>query len=124
MNSNTKLNVEIAITSSDHAKGLQNRHALDDDKGMLFVFPDERVRSFWMRSTPLKLSIAYCSANGNIVDIKNMLPFDETPVVSSGMAKYAIETNEGWFEENNVGVGDRMVWQHNTVTFSRSSKNG
>jgi len=122
--SNVELKVEVAVTSSDHAKGLQNRYALGEDEGMLFVFPDERTRSFWMRSTPLRLSIAYCSATGHIIDVKDMNPFDESPVVSSGMAKYAIETNKGWFDKNNIGIGDQIVWKNDTVLFKKVGKNG
>jgi len=122
--SDVKLKVEVAVTSSDHARGLQNRYTLGENEGMLFVFPDERTRSFWMRSTPLQLSIAYCSANGQIIDVKDMNPFDDSPVVSNGMAKYAIEANKGWFDKNGISIGDQIAWQHDTVLFKKVGKNG
>ena len=44
------------------------------DDGMLFVYPDEAQRSFWMKNTILPLSIAFVSQSGSIVHIADMEP--------------------------------------------------
>jgi len=97
---------EIADCNRTRRTGLMNRTALGKDTGMLFVFPKSRQRSFWMKETYLPLSIAYLDANGAIVNIEKMMPLDHTSINSRGPAKYALEMNEGWFESNNVHVGD------------------
>jgi uncharacterized protein len=76
---------------------------------MLFVFPDEEVRSFWMRNTLIPLSIAYIDSEGRIVDIQDMKPLDdeEPHYVSAEPARYALEVNKGFFDERGVEVGDR-----------------
>ena len=40
--------VEIADTPESRRQGLMFRDELGPDEGMLFVFPNSRIRSFWM----------------------------------------------------------------------------
>jgi uncharacterized membrane protein (UPF0127 family) len=82
-----------------------NRPTLAPDAGMLFVYPDERPRSFWMKDTSLPLSIAYLDAQGRIVRIADLTPFDTSPVPSGRPAMYALEVNKGWFTRHGVDVG-------------------
>jgi uncharacterized membrane protein (UPF0127 family) len=83
------------------------RTELDENAGMLFVFDREAPRSFWMRNTLIPLSIAYIASDGRIVDIQDMQPLDEAPHPSAAPAQYALEVNQGFFEDNGVEVGDR-----------------
>ena len=83
------------------------RTELAENAGMLFVFDREAPRSFWMRNTLIPLSIAYITADGRIVDIQDMQPLDETSHPSAEPAQYALEVNQGFFEERGVKVGDK-----------------
>ena len=105
----TPVEVEIADTDETRQTGLMNRRELGENQGMLFVFPDSRIRSFWMKNTPLPLSIAYLDEEGLIIDIKDMNPLDTSPVKSSGPARYALEMNRGAFQRLGVAAGDRIV---------------
>jgi uncharacterized protein len=100
--------VEIADGPFEQERGLMHRTALGEDRGMLFVYPDERPLSFWMKNTLIPLSIAYIDSEGRITDILNMKPLDDRPphYVSSEFVQYALEVNEGFFEERGVKVGD------------------
>ena len=64
----------------ERALGLMGRAAMGADDGMLFVYPDEAQRSFWMKNTILPLSIAFVSQSGSIVHIADMEPLSERPV--------------------------------------------
>jgi uncharacterized protein len=97
---------EIADCDKARRVGLMNRSALGENTGMLFIFPESRQRSFWMKETYLPLSIAYLESSGTIVNIEKMTPLDQTSIHSQGPAKYALEMNEGWFKVNNIHVGD------------------
>ena len=103
--------VEIADNLLEQARGLMDRKALQEDRGMLFVYPSERPLSFWMRNTLIPLSIAYIDAQGRITDILDMKPLDDRPphYVSSEPVQYALEVNRGFFDERGVKVGDRVV---------------
>lgn len=105
-----EVRVEIADTDAERARGLMGRTELAEDRGMLFVFEDEQIRSFWMRDTLIPLSIAFMDSGGRIVDIQDMKPLDDEPpnYVSAEPAQYALEVNQGFFEERGVEVGDRV----------------
>ena len=99
---------EIADTQAEQQRGLMERTELAEDAGMLFVFPREAPRSFWMRNTLIPLSIAYIDSDGRIVDIKDMQPLDETSVPSAEPAQYALEVNQGFFEARGIEVGNTL----------------
>ena len=101
-----EVQVEIADEEAEQKRGLMERTALAEDAGMLFVFPGERPLSFWMKDTLIPLSIAYIDSDGGIVDIQDMAPLDETSHPSAAPAQYALEVNQGFFEERGVQVGD------------------
>jgi uncharacterized protein len=104
-----RVRVEIADNASEHARGLMYRTALAEDRGMLFIFEAEQKLSFWMKNTLIPLSIAFIDSEGRIVDIQDMKPLDDDPpsYVSAKPAQYALEINQGFFEERGVEVGDR-----------------
>ena len=60
------VSVEIADTRALRERGLMNRDSLPADYGMLFVYPDELIRSFWMRNTVIPLDIAFFAADGTL----------------------------------------------------------
>lgn len=105
-----EVRVEVADDAAERAQGLMNRTELAENRGMLFVFEAEQELSFWMRNTLLPLSIAYIDAEGRIVDIQQMEPLDDEPphYVSAEPARYALEVNQGFFEERGVEVGDSV----------------
>lgn len=106
---NQRITAEIAVTARDRSHGLMHRESMPDDHGMLFVFPEERILTFWMKDTPLPLSIAFADAGGRIVRIEDMEP-NSRDVVSSGVpARYALEMNRGWFERHGVYPGDAIA---------------
>jgi hypothetical protein len=75
---------------------------------MLFVFPDEVIRSFWMEDTHIPLDIAYVDASFHIIDIQQMEALSTDPHPSAGPAMYALEVPLGWFAEHGVEVGDTI----------------
>ena len=75
---------------------------------MLFVYSRPQTLSFWMRNTEIPLDIAYISQDGVIVDIQQMDPHTQEQHPSREPAMYALEMNQGWFEEHGVTVGDRV----------------
>jgi uncharacterized membrane protein (UPF0127 family) len=101
--------VEIAELQKERERGLMGRKDLGPDQGMLFMYRDERPRSFWMKDTPLPLSIAYADRKGTIVKILDMEPYSEAHYQSIYPAMYALEMKQGWFQQNDVVPGDRLT---------------
>jgi uncharacterized protein len=102
--------VEVADDLVEQAKGLMDRTTLGENRGMLFVYPEERELSFWMKNTLIPLSIAFIDSERRIIDIQDMKPLDDEPpsYVSAEPAQYALEVNQGFFEEQGVKAGDRV----------------
>jgi hypothetical protein len=101
------LTIELATTPAARACGLSLRDSLPANRGMLFVYAEPEILTFWMKNTRMPLSIAFIDEAGRVVGIQKMNPFPTTTVYASPVpALYALEVNQGWFEENGVGVGD------------------
>ena len=79
---------------------------------MLFIFPQPRRLSFWMRNTAIPLDIGFFDSDGVLSEIHQLQPFDERPVVSeSAGLRFALEVNRGWFAAHEVNVGARLDLQ-------------
>jgi uncharacterized membrane protein (UPF0127 family) len=98
--------LEIANNDATRQRGLMERDSVPADHGMIFVFPDERELGFWMKNTRIPLDIIYLDANGRVVSVHQMKPYDRTNVPSDGPAKYAIELNLGQVKTTGVKSGD------------------
>lgn len=96
---------EVAATAEERSEGLMYRDDVPDGTGMLFVFPDNRVRSFWMANTYVALDIAYLDPSFRVVDIVQMEPLVTESYVSSAPAMYGLEVRKGWFAEQGIEVG-------------------
>ncbi|MBR1638245.1 MAG: DUF192 domain-containing protein [Treponema sp.] len=97
---------EIARSQEERAKGYMGRKKIPDGTGMIFIFEQDQILSFWMKNTPHPLSIAYIDSQGKIRDIFDMKPFSLAPIQSTSSVRYALEVPQGWFKNNNVAVGD------------------
>ena len=100
---------EIVNLPATREKGLMGRTDMTDDKAMLFVFPDEKARVFWMKDTPTPLSIAYISKQGVVKEILDMQAYSLAPVPSRYSVPYALEVKQGAFGRRGVQVGDQIA---------------
>ncbi len=96
---------EVARTPAERERGLMYRESLAKGRGMLFVFPDAAIRSFWMKDTFIPLDIAYMDSDIRIIDIYPLEPQSEEAQPSSGPAMFALEVRQGWFQEMGIVVG-------------------
>jgi len=103
------LKVELAVSDEERSRGLMFRKTLGHDEGMLFVFDELGYHSMWMKDTLLPLSVAFIDADGKIINILDMEPQTLDTHSAAGPARYAIETNKGWFEEKKVKAGDKVT---------------
>ncbi len=102
------LTVKLAATAAARSQGLMGVTAMAADSGMLFVFKDDRQRFFWMKNTPLPLSIAFLDSTKKVIYLANMAPNDSVTLYGSfnvAPMRYALEVNQGWFASHGVTVG-------------------
>ena len=100
-----KVTVELATKPDQRQQGLMFRQEMDEDAGMLFIFPEDNATGFWMKNTYIPLDIAYISAEGRVLEIKAAKPLDETLLAPAGPYRYTLEVNAGWFLRHNLGPG-------------------
>ena len=103
------VNVEVARQSEHRSRGLMYRTRLGAQQGMLFSWPDERIRSFWMRNTCLPLDMLFVAQDGTIVGILEQIPplSKESRSVPCPAA-HVIEVNAGWSRQNGIEPGQKV----------------
>ena len=98
--------VEIADTPEAHARGLMFRTCLKDGYGMLFIFGEEDIRSFWMKNTLIPLDIIYLNSDRQIVDMYCSVPpcrSDPCPgYISALPARYVLEISGRYGEKAEI----------------------
>jgi hypothetical protein len=107
-----RFTVDLAETSEQQSLGLMFREEMDDDHGMLFLFPVEGMRSFWMKNTRISLDIFYFDEQLKLVSVsENARPCktQRCPTYpSKGPAKYVLELNAGKAAALGVKTGDEL----------------
>ena len=105
--------VEIADTREKQALGLMFRDSMPADAGMIFLFPNEAPRSFWMKNCRIPLDIMYFDKDMKMVSISANTPpcrVERCPnYPSTGPAMYVLELNAGVASELGVGPGDLLT---------------
>lgn len=106
-----KVDIEIADTDYERTLGLMYRQTMAENEGMLFIFPDEEIRSFWMKNTILPLDMLFINSERRIVTIhKNTTPYSEQSYRSTQPAKYVLELNAGYCDLKGIKTGDMIRW--------------
>lgn len=96
---------EVAATPSQRERGLMHRTQLPAHSGMLFVFERADRHCFWMKSTPLPLSIAFINEQGLIVSLADMMPNTTTLHCPPVAIRYALEVSQGEFQQRGIAPG-------------------
>ena len=104
--------LKVASTSTELNNGLMFIKDLDDNTGMLFVFPNEtRNLSFWMKNTYIPLDLIFINSCGVIVyTYSNAQPFSLNGISCPYLAKYVIETKAGTVDRYNIESGDKVYF--------------
>jgi uncharacterized membrane protein (UPF0127 family) len=102
------IEAEVARSEAERERGLMGRKSLGPREGMIFVFDRDERLSFWMKNTPLPLSIAFISVEGRVTQIEDMDPYSERIIRSRLSVRYALEMRQGAFAELGVAEGDTV----------------
>jgi len=102
------LQAEVASNDTTRMMGLMHRKAMDQNRGMLFVFRARAPHCMWMKNTLIPLSVAFIDEQGQIINIADMTPHDETSHCARGEARFALEMNQGWFAAKGIKAGGRI----------------
>lgn len=111
------LTVEIADEPNEWAQGLSGKESLCDECGTLFLFPESRKQSFWMREMNFALDMIFIDEE-KVVEIFEDVPFPEDgkdgreiKVETELPTEWVLEVNSGWVERNGVEVGNEVSFE-------------
>lgn len=105
----TQLDIEIAESEYETQTGLMYRESMEDNQGMLFIFPDVAMHSFYMKNTQIALDIVYIDESLKIASFqRDAQPYNETGLSSKVPVKYVLEINAGLSERLGLDIGDAI----------------
>jgi hypothetical protein len=109
----TTVYAEAADTPAEREMGLMNRTYLNEEAGMLFIFPTQEQQSFWMKNMRIPLDIVFITADKHVLEIyASVPPCTSDPCAlytSSAPIKYVLEVNSGFCAQNGIASGDPVV---------------
>lgn len=110
--------VELAQTEEEHFQGLSGHSPLEENKGMLFLFEDTTIRSFWMKDMIFPIDILWIH-DTTIIDIEHNVPIPKEGQSDMTLPKYfpskpvnkVLELKAGTANNSNIHIGDTITIQ-------------
>lgn len=105
--------VEVARTPAQTQRGLMYRRELDQDAGMLFLFPRARHQTFWMRNTYLPLDMIFITSEMRVLGVvENATPETDDARQVDGVSQFVLEVNAGFAREHGIGPGTLVRFEN------------
>jgi uncharacterized membrane protein (UPF0127 family) len=102
---------ELADTPEERSRGLMFRTAMGADEGMLFLFPDAKQNSFWMRNTLIPLDMVFIRADRTILGVvERATPRTDTPRAVPGESQFVLELNGGVARASGLEAGQEVTF--------------
>jgi uncharacterized protein len=103
--------VEVARTNQQRARGLMFRRDLPRDRGMLFIFDETSEHPFWMHDTLIALDLIHLGDDRRVVGVvENAEPRTDTPRTVGKPSRYVVEVGGGEAAAHAVGPGARAAF--------------
>jgi hypothetical protein len=111
----TLINAETMRSDIELLKGLMYREKLPQNRGMLFIHPEENIFHYWMYQTKIPLDIIWMDHDKQIVEMS----LDTPPCTAKSpgdcinygghfKSKYVLEVNAGIARKNGLKLGDTL----------------
>ena len=103
---------EVCANDAERSLGLMYRRALPDNAGMIFVFPEEREHTFWMKNTYIPLDMVFVDKAMKVVGIlEDVPPLNEVPRTVGKLSMYVLEFSAGTMKKIGVAPGATLRMQ-------------
>lgn len=110
------LQLEVANTIAKRARGLSGRATLAEGWGMLFLFAQPLVQTFWMREMHFPIDIVWVRGDEIIGFVENALPprAEESPATFTSLQSVdkVLEVNAGFVARYGVKIGDTIQFNY------------
>lgn len=119
---NPTVSLRVADEAEERRSGLMHRESLANDSGMVFVYPNARQVSFWMKNTLIPLDMIFVGPDGEVLNVQHASPQPNASnseletYPSDGKAKYVVELPRGFANRTGVGPGTRLAFNGTAPT--------
>ena len=112
-NADIRVQVEVVFRQEDLRRGLMFRNRLGEKAGMLFVYPEDGDRSFWMKNTYIPLDMIFIGNNQRIVGIiENAQPQTTQRRAVDADSRYVLEANGGFTQKYGIRSGGPVQFEN------------
>ena len=121
--SGARILAEVVQTPESREKGLMFRKTLARDGGMLFLFPDEQDRQFWMKNTWVSLDIVFIGADKRVTRLHERVRASTTRMTDAevarvgGPAQFVLELPAGSSRRYKLKEGRRLDFKADIPQF-------
>lgn len=101
-----RFRIWVAETDAQRMRGLMYVKHLEDDQGMLFIYPQAQMISMWMKNTYIPLDMVFIGADGRVTHIAaNTTPHSLESVSSKNPATAVLELKGGMAQKLKIAPG-------------------
>jgi uncharacterized membrane protein (UPF0127 family) len=106
-----EFDVYLAESFDQQRRGLMFVRTMPETTGMLFIYPDDAIRSIWMKNTYIPLDIVFARSDGRISSIdRDANPLTLTSRSSNEPVRFVLELNAGTTRRLGIGSRSRLLW--------------
>jgi len=102
---------DVARTIPDKVRGLSGRDMLGEREGMLFVYENEEIQTFWMKGMLIDIDIIWLN-QGKIIGIEHSVPAPKNEEIerrsSQEPVDMVLEVNAGFSSSYGLEPGDNL----------------
>lgn len=104
------IELEVADTNEERAKGLSGRENMPSNKGMLFKFDSPGKKCIWMKDMNFSIDIIWLNSDKSITHIEKDVSPNTYPksFCPSNDSQYVIELNSGVSDAAELRVGQKL----------------
>lgn len=107
-----QIDVEVATGIEEQRQGLMFRSHMEENNGMLFVYPNQSRLTFWMKNTLIPLDIIFIDSKGIIDTIyRKTTPHSESSLPARRNVQFVVEVNGGFSDKFGIKEGDLIEYQ-------------
>lgn len=100
--------LEIANTANRRQQGLMFRANLEDQSGMIFIYPHSGNHRIWMKNTLIPLTVIWFDEQATVIEVQKLKPCKQAICPSFGVqssSRFIIEFNDKF---NDLKLGDKL----------------
>lgn len=103
----TTIHAELAVTSLERIRGLSGKTSLEQNEGLLFVFPHDSAHGIWMKDMHFPIDVVWLDSDFVVVDLEeNARPesFPDEVYRPERDARYVLEVPTGTIRASGIKI--------------------